>query len=492
MNASVAPVATETPLRYSIPSLVTESAMIARRPGLALFVVVLCAACSGASESGTPCVSGKVDVCPCPGGGQGTQTCLQDGSGFGPCQYCDGAPTDVASDAPAGDDPSSHDASVKDAPAPSDAEGRPDTVPASDGTFFDDAQFVSELLAPDAAPSHACEPCGYGSLTGKVCAPNEQVFVPHALVTVNVIDCDGVPKQFQTYSDADGAYHLADLPCGVHTVVVTAGSFSTTYTAEVKVGDETDLTGIGVKLCFKAQTVTIAVLWGQWDDQQDLLADLGFETTYYNFEEEYFDDVPFDQIEAVKLLRDPELLAEYDMIFFNCGSAALKIVQKYQEIADNLQQFVLAGGSLYASDLAWAYLEAAFPDAIDFYGDDDLPDGPMAADGPQQAEGQQTVTATIADAILASHVGTDTFEAKYGAGPLIAVKYVGEGSQAHVTGTVNLYPDDLFDHTTWKGPLVVSFQPSETSGRVVYTTFHNDEQADAVMLKILYYLVFLL
>jgi hypothetical protein len=61
-----------------------------------------------------------------------------------------------------------------------------------------------------------------------------------------------------------------------------------------------------------------------------------------------------------------------------------------------------------------------------------------------------------------------------------------------VTGTVKLYPDDWLDNTTWKGPLVVSFQPSSTSGRVVYTTFHNDEQADAIMLKILYYLVFLL
>jgi len=472
--------------------------MVARwlSPCVAVSLLTLGVACSGASDAGTPCVPGKVETCPCPGGpsaglgasGQGTQACLQDGSGFGPCQYCDGATADVH-DALAGKDALDRDAIVDDADVP---HTLPDTVPAADGTFFDDAQFVSDTLPPDAAPSTACEPCGYGSLTGKVCAPNEQVFVPHALVVVNVVDCDGVAKQFQTYSDPDGAYHFASLPCGVHTVIVTAGSFSTTYTAEVKVGEETDLTGIGVKLCFKAQTVKIAVLWGQWDDQQDLLAELGFETTYYNFEEEYFDDVPFDQIEAVKLLRDPELLAQYDLIFFNCGSAALKLVQKYQELADNLQQFVLAGGSLYASDLAWAYIEAAFPDAIDFWGDEDLPDGPMAADGPQQAEGQQTLTATIADAILASHVGTDTFEVTYGAGPLIVVKYVGEGSQAHVTGTVKLEPDDWLDTTTWKGPLVVSFQPSATSGRVVYTTFHNDEQADQLMLKILYYLVFLL
>jgi len=453
--------------------------------------LVLATACSGSSSAGA-CVPGKVEACPCAGSGQGVQSCLEDGSGFGPCTGCAGEADVVVPDAAPAD------AATKDTPGgdvPGDTpQGSVDTVPPSDGTFFDDVQTVSDLLGPDANPSLACEPCGYGSLTGKVCAPNEQVFVPHALITVEAVDCDGVPKQFQTYSDPDGAYHFAELPCGVHTVKVTAGSFSTTYTAEVKVGQETDLTGIGVKLCFKAQTVKIAVLWGQWDDQQDLLADLGFETTYYNFEEEYFAEppVPSDQIEAVKMLRDPALLSQYDMVFFNCGSAAIKYVQKYQEIRENLMNFVLAGGSLYASDLAWAYVEAAFPDAIDFWGDEDLPSGLPANGGPQEAEGQQTLTATIADPILASHVGTETFEVKYGAGPLIVVKYVGEGSQAHVTGTVKLLPDDWLDNTVWKGPLVVSFQPSATSGRVVYTTFHNDEQADAIMLKILYYLVFLL
>jgi hypothetical protein len=44
------------------------------------------------------------------------------------------------------------------------------------------------------------------------------------------------------------------------------------------------------------------------------------------------------------------------------------------------------------------------------------------------------------------------------------------------------------------GPAVVAYQPpnSPQAGRVVYTTFHNDEQADALMQKILNYLVFLL
>jgi hypothetical protein len=457
---------------------------------LALATALLVTACgSSGSSSGTPCVAGKVEACPCVGGAQGVQTCLPDGAGFGPCTGC---PADL--EAIAGDalPEAAKDALPGDGQASGESAALPDTVTASDTNFFQDGQFVSDALAPDANPTHACDPCGYGSLTGKVCAPNEQVFVPHALVTVDVIDCDNAAKQFQTYSDADGTYRFDSLPCGVHTVVVTAGSFNTSYQVQIVAGQETDHTGVGLKQCFQAQTVKIAVLWGQWDELQDLLAELGFDTTYYNFEDEYFNDTPADQIEAVKLLRDPVKLAEFDLIFFNCGSAALKYVDKYQEIRDNLRDFVLSGGSLYASDLSWAYLEAAFPEAVDYYGDDDLPGSPMAVDGPQQAEGQQTVTAFISDPVLSAHVGTTTFEARYGPGPLIVVKAAGPDTMVHVMGTVKIEPDDWLDNTTWKGPLVLSFRPSQTSGRVVYTTFHNDEQADALMLKILYYLVFLL
>jgi len=69
-----------------------------------------------------------------------------------------------------------------------------------ENSFFSDTYFVSEVLPPDANPTQSCEPCGYGSLIGLVCAPDEMTFVPNALVTVNAVDCDGKPKQFQTYT----------------------------------------------------------------------------------------------------------------------------------------------------------------------------------------------------------------------------------------------------------------------------------------------------
>ena len=375
---------------------------------------------------------------------------------------------------------------TKDAPRGDQTSG---DSPASDSTTpTDDGSPQTDTPSPT-----GCDPCGYGSIKGRVCAPNDQIFVSGALATVETTNCNGEPIVLTAISKVDGTYLIENVPCGMQTVHVSKGSYDHEYSVPVKSGEVFDVSGADIKMCFGAKVVSIAVLWGQWDAMNDIVDRLGFDYDWYYFKDDLYAENPdWENVEAVKLLLEPTSLAKYNILILNCGSAYLKWVEEFPEIVDNVRDWVLQGGSLYMSDLAWIVGEKAFPDAIDFYGDDDLPDGPMALDGPQQAEGQQTLTATIADAVLAAHVGTETFEVKYGAGPLIVVKYVGEGSQAHVTGTVKIEPDDWLDNTTWKGPLVVSFQPSATSGRVVYTTFHNDEQADTIMLKILYYLVFLL
>ncbi len=48
-------------------------------------------------DVGLACVPGKVEVCPCAGGGQGVQTCDPDGQGYGPCDCPD--PTGMSGDA---------------------------------------------------------------------------------------------------------------------------------------------------------------------------------------------------------------------------------------------------------------------------------------------------------------------------------------------------------------------------------------------------------
>jgi len=451
-----------------------------------LLCCALLAACSSptpAASGGVPkCVPGKTDSCACPGGGSGVQTCSAEGV-WASCA-CQNALTDATN------------VDVADG-----SSGQVSDVPntASDtptGGFGDGIAVGSDVPAGLDATEH-CVPCEYGALKGLVCAPNDQIYVSDATVTLTVIDCDGQVKQLSTVTDSDGSYYFPKVPCGKHEALVESGSFKAQYNVFIKPGQQRDLTGIGQKLCFLADSTKIAVFWGQWDEQHDLLDKLGLQYTYYNFSAEYFNDAiqPKD-IEAVQVLRDPTKLSKFDVIFFNCGSAAQKYVNQFPEIAKNLKAFVLAGGSLYASDLAWAYVEAAFPDAIDFFGSNELPSAPTN-DGPQEAAGNQKFAATIVNNALAKYVGVTTFQAKYGPGPLIVVDKAGPGTTVHVTGipqVTNKNKKSVFDPDTlaYPSPMVLTHQPpgQPKAGRVIYTTFHNDEQTDAVMLKILNYLVF--
>jgi len=449
-------------------------------------------ACSD-DEGAARCIAGKVEACPCVGGGSGVQVCAADGT-FGACQ-CPGDAGDVSADT------STDTTSDTRADSLTDATAAPD-IPV----------FVGDATG-DVAPSDHCDPCGYGAVRGRVCSPSQHVGVPNAEVTITAIDCDGVARTYMTRSAPDGGYAFPEVPCGEHDVVVRAGAFSRDYAVTVVAGQLTDISGAANKVCFAGEAVPIAVFWGQWDEQEDLLTDLGFVHTFYNYEDDYFDDVPAEDIEAVQVLRDPARLSAYRLLFFDCGSAALSWVREFPEIGQNLRDFVYGGGSIYASDLAWAYVEAAFPDAIDFYGADDLPDGPQAADGPQRVQGQEDYAATVEDGVLASYLGATAFTTRYGAGPLIAVDSAGIGTQVHVKGIVHvdlppascgdqicdpsevlqcadcpdLFPDEYLQHP---GPMVLTHTPGAGAGRVVYTTFHNDEQADELMRKLLYYLVF--
>ncbi|MEZ4265282.1 MAG: carboxypeptidase-like regulatory domain-containing protein [Myxococcota bacterium] len=394
-----------------------------------------------------------------------------------------------------------------DATAPPDAEvasdAAPDAAPEIAGdtaTPPDTATTTDTPKPPDAAG--ACSPCGTGSLKGLVCAPSQQVFVPQAKVTATGVGCDGQPSVSTTTTDQKGFYTFDALPCGQHTIDVAAGSFHTTYTVDVEAGTLSDVTGGGFKLCFKASSVRIAVLSGQWDHMHGLLDELGLLYDFFNLDaDDCRPDGDPESSAGLGLLRDPVALAKYDIVFFNCGSAPVDCVDRYPDIKSNLKKFVLDGGSLYGSDRAWAYIEAAFPDAIDFYGTKELTNEVAHACGrslcgfdTQKFPNGVPVAATVVDGALADYSGVAAFTAFYGPGPLVAIDAAGPVSVVHVSGDVPLdIPQGPFiGYTLDKQPLVVSHRPNPQSGRVVFTTFHNDEQADEVMKRILYYLVFLL
>jgi hypothetical protein len=329
----------------------------------------------------------------------------------------------------------------------------------------------------------SCDPCGEkGSIKGRVCAPNANVFVNDARVWIEGAGCGGDAFVVETTSAADGTYYLLDVPCGTHTLRIEKGSFAATHPVSVVGGELLDVTGAANKLCFGSGAAKIAVLAGSWDDMGGLLEQLGLRYDLFN---DHGDQGADGAI--VELLSDPQRLGSYDILFANCGGTVGWLPQDEPAVMPNVKDFVLGGGSLYMSDYAWVLGEWSFPDKVDWYDNDD-PTSMGDDDSPQVIPSGTKVTATVADGTLASYLGKDTIAIAFDQGPQIAPVAVANGAFAHVVGNI-VVPLQL---SIANAPLTLSYVPADGAGRVIYTNFHNDAQTTADMLTILNYLVFTL
>lgn len=429
------------------------------------------AACAG--ESRTPASPTESTVAAC------TDKADNDSDGFIDCADQDCFKLVVCAGAGGGDATT---------PGPEPDGGSPDVHPAPDvtatpedtGAAVQDEGPALDLAEPPPS-TFTCTPCGYGSLTGKVCAPNEQVFVNEATVTIEATNCAGETVVLTATSDANGVYHFDEVPCGKHVVDVEKGSFHTDYPVNIATGEHTDLTGAATKLCFQATSTKIAVLTGNYDDIEGLLDQLGLAYHLYSTDGAVGDG------DIVGLLSEPAKLAQYQIVFANCGGFHGWMPQDYPEVMPNVKDYILNGGSFYMSDYAWVYGEWAFPDAIEFMGEDDP--GQMYKDGSPQLIGSGlSVLATVADGSLGAYLGKTSLVVHFDQGPQIAPEVAGSGTIPHVSAKITqLSP--WIDATL---PLVLSYKPTPTSGRVIYTNFHNDAQTTGDMLKVLNYLVFTL
>ena len=435
----------------------------------ALAAVIALAAC-GDDESGTvggesQCHDGRDD----------------DGDGFTDCADQDCWSDAACGDASGGDatgDGADGDVTLGDG---ADGDAVSDATDSGTGTGTGTGVGSDADVDIGAETGGSCDPCGpKGSIKGRVCAPNENVFVNDARVWIEGVGCDGEAFTVETTSAFDGTYYLLDVPCGNHTLNIEKGSFAATHPVTVVAGQLLDVTGAANKLCFGSGAAKIAVLAGSWDDMAGLLDQLGLRYDFYNDNGDQGADGAL-----VELLSDPQKLGGYDILFANCGGTVGWLPQDEPQVMGNVKDFVLGGGSLYMSDYAWVLGEWSFPDKVDWYDNDD-PSSMGDADSPQVIPSGTHVNATIADGTLASVLGKNTIAIEFDQGPQIAPVAVANGAFAHVVGSINV----PFELQIPNAPLTLSYVPADGAGRVIYTNFHNDAQASADMLAIIKYLVF--
>ncbi|SUX46193.1 carboxypeptidase regulatory-like domain-containing protein [Chryseobacterium indoltheticum] len=175
-----------------------------------------------------------------------------------------------------------------------------------------------------------------GKLTGKVMSQNGTKPIGGA----SVFTFDEKYKIYYTTSDADGNFTL-EAPAGNQTIHIQTGdgsNFRTQIAATVKNNETVNLNADQTKL---NQVAKIAYIKGTYDKIEDIIQTLGYNATEITNAD----------------LANINTIAQYDIIFLNCGSRNYSVNQSFYPAIDaNLAVFVANGGSIYASDWDVSYL----------------------------------------------------------------------------------------------------------------------------------------
>ncbi len=245
----------------------------------------------------------------------------------------------------------------------------------------------------------------------------------------------------------------------------------------------------------------IAVVYGDFDNMKDSLTSLeiastaydGFivQATYLPEEERLVRDYGAPGVEDLLTDTSGTLeLAEYNAVFVNSGTRGLGAFQYNNPLEPDdsllaagteLQDacdFANGGGTLVVTDWAYDLIEYCWPDAIEFYGDDTVPDAAQVgiADGELLGD--------VAEEALVAEVGAlVTLNYNYSAWAI--VESVGADTEVLMTGSAEYQPSAAeLPVAIEDSPLLMRF-PTGRSGQVLYSTFALSVQTPGLTSAIL-------
>jgi hypothetical protein len=327
--------------------------------------------------------------------------------------------------------------------------------------------------APVATPAP-----GLGEIQGRVCGPGGNGWLSAADVWVVKPDT----TRNQTETDPDGNFALNNVDVGDQTLFIQKGSFTSQQQVTVVANQ---ITTLAAPAC--VNSAHVAVVTGDWDSIQNVLSGAGItDVTLYDGVGQAAGGPT-----VTDLLTNFDTLKAYDIVFFNCGDydtgdgfSHYPGLLSNPTALNNLRSFVDGGGSLYASDWAYEFVEMAFPDAIDFYGTDTTRNA--AAVGKQGP-----MAATVTDSALAASLGHSSVNLNYNLVQWVVASTAAPGTRVLVQGHAQgLDPATFQAVDVPNAPLAVQFPFGSNGGSVIYTTFHNEQQTTADMDLILKYMVF--
>lgn len=309
-------------------------------------------------------------------------------------------------------------------------------------------------------------------------------------------------------TDDTGHYSFSTVPSGSGTVTISIGSFVGSTDVIISDGQLLDLAG--GQACLEATTTKIATITGLYDSIEHIISSLGFEQDLFCGGTSSYG--------ARHLLSNAALLNSYDVVFVNCGLSIDYQAGEGMQMAQNLKNFIEAGGSAYVSDTSAGLVATAYPGLISF----DLLYDPMAIESfePCCTCGQNCPSYCGAQP---QGTGYDVSSSCQGIMPIYGEQcafsdpFYGTGDVGVLQATV-VHPnlraalgrdtfDVHFDLPSWvpltnhdrqrvevliangQRPLMVRYT-SNAGGNLIYTSFHNEQQASQDLQTILRALIF--
>jgi len=197
--------------------------------------------------------------------------------------------------------------------------------------------------------------------------------------------------------------------------------------------------------------ISLAVTPTGFDDMGKLLESLG---AGYKF-----------TVVDEKTLADPTACARFDAIFLTCAKPGDRSLEA--RLSASLKGFVSNGGTLYASDLRFDILKAAFPELVD---------AETEAQGLKQNMRADVIPPELRELLggeIALHFDLDGWRPAAFRGESVTVYLKGS---CRTTAGLNI-----------EAPLLVKFPYGR--GTVLFTSFHNEKQSSVLESKLLNHLV---
>lgn len=340
-----------------------------------------------------------------------------------------------------------------------------------------------------------------------------------------------VSYEAYTCTQGDGRFTLAGLDKNNHELIAYKGAFQLSFMVDTTNAAGTTFTADPVSLDADLQQgdTKMAVVTGDYDAMQNVLAKSGFGTVdeigqlilgtetfdiYNGNESSDFANYPgFSSLFAIDDSTGTERIHNYDIVFINCGAweygedtdTGIVVPEDDHTIAV-LQAFVNAGGRLYATDLAYDYIEQAFPSYIDFYADTSSPDIAESLNAAEQGDDATLIEAgTVLDTNLLTFLQNTTCTALEGEQCLnedgtvfiegfLSSWAIMNGAHENAEGVSFYIQADILSYDSdapLLRPLTTAFNVG--AGRVLFSSYHSEDHGDTGLFpqeRILQYLIF--